>query len=76
MSDTLNPTAGYTMARETEHGGLVVVRYYGAKVGTSQTESGARLVRRNHARRVAAEQAVLDREETQSDRAAWDGMDR
>lgn len=46
--------ADYTITRESEYGGLMVVRYQGRKIGTSQTEAAARIIRRNHIRRNAA----------------------
>lgn len=38
----------YTMQRESEHGGLYVVRFRGVKVGTSQSEAAARIIRARH----------------------------
>ena len=34
--------------------GLLIVSYMGVKIGTTQTLAAARLIRRNHKRRMAA----------------------
>lgn len=52
MSDSKINVRGYSLAREIEYGGLVVVRDPdGAKVGQTQTFTGARSIVRNDERR-------------------------
>lgn len=72
----MNDTTAYTMNREAEYGGLVVVRLHGRKIGATQTPAGAALIRRNHIRQTARMDALLAERETQSDRDAWYDMDR
>lgn len=40
----------YTMTRDRETG-LMIVRFDGVKIGSSQTETAARIIRRKHAER-------------------------
>lgn len=47
---------GYTIGREAEYGGLMIVRDAdGNKIGSTQTETAARLIVRNDERRKARE---------------------
>ena len=64
----MNDTTAYTMIREAEYGGLVVVRHHGRKIGQTQTPAGAALIRRNHIRQMARMDQLLGEMETQSDR--------
>lgn len=71
-----NTDTAYTMNREAEYGGLVVVRFHGLKIGQTQTFAGAQLIRRNHRRQQERMEEELGRRETQSDRDAWYDQDR
>ncbi len=42
----------YTIRKEAEYGGLFVVRLDGVKIGQTQTEAGAMIIRRRHAQRM------------------------
>jgi hypothetical protein len=41
---------GYSIKKDPETG-LMIVRYNGRKIGSSQTEAAARIIRRRHSQR-------------------------
>lgn len=38
----------YSIKREPEYGNLMIVRYWGHKIGSAQTERAAKIIRRRH----------------------------
>lgn len=46
----MNAYAGYTITKAPDTG-LQIVRFNGVKIGSSQTEPAARIIRRRHAAR-------------------------